>query len=158
MMEPEFEGRRIAREVERAFSDVPYPGDEDLVAHRCPVCAELAEAFRGTRWRDLSTSRISEYHNGLPHFSPPAFRHYLPAYMTAILLHLDESEPLIWDSIFTNVIPPEKPEHMAWFHARMDGLTPAQMAVIRDYVRLYLTEEKHVPEGARERAASFWSL
>ncbi len=42
--------KRVIREIEEAFADVPYPEDENI----SPYEPEDVEAFRGRHWREVS--------------------------------------------------------------------------------------------------------
>lgn len=76
-------------QIERAFSDVPYPGDDDLAIDSYGDEPEaVARAFRGHRdWRALGAAFLDDAPEGwgtaLSFFSDRAYRFYLPAYLIA---------------------------------------------------------------------------
>lgn len=90
----------LISEIENAFADVSYPGDEDLtesVYGEEP--AALIDEFRGkTDWRALDAGFLDQAPDGwgsaLSFFSSNALRFYLPAYMIAdIRCQLRTAEP-----------------------------------------------------------------
>jgi hypothetical protein len=81
--------KELLREIEAAFADVEYPGDDALVdgSYGEDPAAITAELRGETDWRRLSSERLDRVPGGrgtaLAFFSDAAFRFYLPAYMTA---------------------------------------------------------------------------
>jgi len=72
---------QILRYLERAFSETPYPGDDNI----CESEPEVAEAFRGRHWRDIDIALIvPDQMESLCSFTPEAYRYYLPGYLTVI--------------------------------------------------------------------------
>lgn len=71
--------------IEEPFSDVPYPGDDNITNHPgCLECEEIREYFRGKSWRDLESLDLYPY-QALSLFTPEAFHYFLPGYMLATL-------------------------------------------------------------------------
>ncbi len=88
--------------IELAFSDVTYPGDEDLTDSTYgEEPAALVEDFRGkVNWQDLTAEFLDQAPDGwgsaLSFFSNNALRFYLPAYLIAdIRGQLKTSDPAI---------------------------------------------------------------
>lgn len=71
--------------IVHAFADVRYPGDDHIVADpdHCPECEDVAAAFRGRHWKELTPALIFERKDALPLLRPEAFRYFLPAYLLA---------------------------------------------------------------------------
>ena len=85
----------IAREVEVAFRDVPYPGDEDLIGSPNHwESPEVLDSFQGRHWRGVPLTVLFTHRLSLSLFSPKAFLFYLPAYLIAALLHSEEVDTL----------------------------------------------------------------
>lgn len=92
-------GRDIALDVEIAFNNVPYPGDDNLIAFTGHwESPDVLEAFRGKHWRDISLDVLFTHRLSLSLFSPKAFLFNLPAYLIAALLH-----PNVVDTLRENV-------------------------------------------------------
>jgi hypothetical protein len=86
--------------IEQAFDDVRYPGDEDLTESTYgEELASLVEEFSGKDdWRLLDTEFLDQAPDGwasaLSFFSKNALRFYLPAYLIAdIRGHLNSQDP-----------------------------------------------------------------
>ena len=80
----------IKKQVEQAFADVPYPGDENLVPD--PNSHDMAEVhrdFRGKHWKDLSIATVCYHHDDLALFTHEGCRFYLPAFIRVALDRLD---------------------------------------------------------------------
>ncbi len=75
-------------EIRRAFADVPYPGDDDIIATpahvaACDECGGLRDALAGRTWPELIDDAGSSGHVGhaMSFFSPAGWQYYLPAYL-----------------------------------------------------------------------------
>jgi len=71
----------LARLVEDAFAETPYPGDETIVGHHCEECCEIGVEFIGADWRSVDPDFLRYYHAAPSLFSPEAFRYFFPAYV-----------------------------------------------------------------------------
>src|SRR5438270_13812260 len=92
MDEIDLYSQELARQVETAFSDVPYPGDDAIVPlydnePHCDECANLARTFRSKNWQSVPLEILFLERGSLPLFTAEAFRYYLPAFLRAALLH-----------------------------------------------------------------------
>lgn len=109
----------LRREIEEAFSDVPYPGDNNIVSHKCWECDEILETMRGTHWKDWVTGppeNCRELMGALFLLTPEAYRFYFPAYLIHSIEYYEDSNI---DSVISSLIPPNllpshapKPEDM----------------------------------------------
>ena len=90
----------LIAQIEAAFRDVPYPGDDALTDSRYgEEPAALREDFRGRDdWHALDSAFLNQAPDGwgtaLSFFSGAALRLYLPAYLVADLRNeLDACDP-----------------------------------------------------------------
>lgn len=90
----------LVLKIEQAFSDVTYPGDNDLTNSTYgEEPATLVDAFRGKMdWRQLDGKFLDQAPDGwgsaLSFFSVNALRFYLPAYLIAdVRGHLNSQDP-----------------------------------------------------------------
>jgi len=82
----------IRRDIERAFAEVAYPGDDNIVRGSTETSTRIVQAFRGRNWRDLPVRELNasgELAEALDLMTPSAFRYFLPGFM---LLGLGEVE------------------------------------------------------------------
>lgn len=127
---------RLKQQIEQAFADVPYPGDENIGADPYDwECAELNQHLRGRHWRDIPRDILQYHQHDLPFFSTAGLHYYLPTYMLAALDDfMDTPHFTVYE-----VEPAEGELHDHWFE-RVRGLTPAQKNAIRSWLE-YLRDE-----------------
>lgn len=83
--------KELIDQIEQAFADVEYPGDDDLTDSTYgEEPAALIVEFRGkTDWHDIDVAFLNQAPDGwssaLAFFSARALRFYLPAYLIADL-------------------------------------------------------------------------
>jgi hypothetical protein len=108
MVKDDIKVGKVRREIIDAFGDVPYPGDNKLVEDplHCDDCKDLAEAFRGRHWNELTLEFLFErFRDSLVSFMPEAFRYYLPGYMLLSLDYFYEGDTLV-SSVIYSLTPP----------------------------------------------------
>lgn len=154
----------LVQEIEAAFTDTQYPGDNAIVPlyenqPHCPECAGLANNFRGKTWRSISLETLAWERSSLPPFTDQAFQYYLPAFLRAALLHRLETDTL-WENIFYTLTPPEEAtgREMASFVGRINGFNAGQKAVLKEYMRFYLETETSYDVPGKKRVREFWGL
>lgn len=118
----------LLREIEEAFADVQYPGDDHLVAPSSLASAEgqhVLESFRGRDWRSLSLQELRHHAESIFLLAPEAFRYYLPAYLSAAAAHLEEADVIPEDLIFALTPPGDEQDPVerlkATLIASLDG-------------------------------------
>lgn len=134
----------LVREIEGAFANVEYPGDEKLVydtSGKHLECVEVADALRGKNWRELSVEELRYSPSNLHFMTPEAVHYYLPAYLRASMLSYDEAgavpETLLW---ILKSPPATRTDDQRAFASFADRLTPRQKAVIRSFLE-FLRDE-----------------
>ncbi|MEZ4299566.1 MAG: DUF6714 family protein [Polyangiaceae bacterium] len=129
--------RAVAEAIERAFCSLSYPGDGGLTtAPGHPEAQEVADAFRGKHWKDVSLDMLFAHRLSLPLLSNEAFRFYLPAYLLAAVLHADEVDTLR-ENVFYMLTPPTSEPQASSFAERIKGLDTAQTGAVQRFVELY---------------------
>lgn len=132
----------VKRQIEAAFSDVPYPGDktEDLVRlFAGDEGIEIADALKGKHWRALPIDILLTNHflaQSLSHMQPKAFRFYLPGFLIATL---DHRETDLAESTLHNIAPPQACGEIEDF----PGVPSKIMSEIRATVK---DVDAHLPE------------
>ncbi len=112
----------LRRQIDDAFADATYPGDEGLIPETSlcnPESQELRDLVMGRHWRELTldyidSRRINDTVAVL--LSDEGFRYYLPAYMLAILEDRETADVMV-DSVIYRLIGPfemPSPERDAW--------------------------------------------
>jgi hypothetical protein len=158
------ERKELIQKIEQAFSDAQYPEDEAIVPlydglPHCDECATLVDCFRGKPWKAVPLETLVKERGSLPLFTMLAFRYYLPAYLIAGLLHPRETDTLR-DNIFYSLTPPKQevgPE-IAHFRELLEGFSPEQRTLLKEFMRLYLQAEVSYKTPEQRRARKFWGL
>jgi hypothetical protein len=120
-------------EIEEAFAEVEYPGDENLTDHPgCPECAEIAAYFRGRDWRDHPVGEMRAHASALSLFTPVAWHYFLPAFLLADVDDPDTAD-IISDSIFFD-FKSHSCVSRDWYEDRHARLTPQQASVVARYL------------------------
>lgn len=127
---------RLKQQIEQAFADVPYPGDENIGADPYDwECAELNQHLRGKHWREIPRDLLQYHQHDLPSFSPAGLQYYLPAYLLAALDNFVD----VPDFTVYHVNPEVGDLHDYWAK-RFEGMTAAQKNAIRSWLE-YLRDE-----------------
>jgi hypothetical protein len=162
--------------IDEAFGEMPYPGDEHIVACNCWECADIKSALKGRHWRDLSFESLDHRWEALTFLSPEGFRFYLPAFMIILIMDYDRADMIDIVVIGRLTLPcasdcePTHQQRFAeyyrsgeaehWFFERVSGFNEAQSKVIRQFLE-YMRDAHGVeflnrePETAIER---YWHL
>jgi hypothetical protein len=148
----------LAEQIERAFADVPYPGDDRLVENPADLeSSNLRDRFKGKHWSTLSFKTLMDERSGLPLLTPEAFRFFIPAYLHVSVVRPDEVD-VIPENLVSDLTPPlQEGESAERFRTVVSGFTPEQMQVIRAFMRYWFNQipPKYLIDSDR-RAKKFW--
>ncbi len=129
-----------ARQIEAAYSQTPYPGDEQLVLPNYEDDVIVA-ALRGRHWSEVSLEVLYRHRWEWFALSPAAFRFYLPISMLAVLYHPDEMGVFTENLVFA--LTPQFDEHIQnyfdgnfidYFSSRVGALTPAERGAVCAFI------------------------
>jgi uncharacterized protein DUF6714 len=126
----------LSQAIGDAFSTTAYPGDDRLVYDTSGAhleCNQVAEAFRGLQWQDVSVDLLLNQPDSLFFFTPEAYRYYLPAFMIAAVQSYADMDIVVINLVHT-LIPPAKGQDHNRFEARMQGLNPRQRSAVRRFL------------------------
>jgi hypothetical protein len=140
----------------------------ELVQQQCPAALvsgdldydpeyrDVAHAFQGKHWRELSPAFIREQRDALPLLSPAAFRFFLPAYMLACLDGAQDLDtaPL---SVASCLTPPDPHDVAAndAFVRRTLAFMPVEASAICAYLAA-VPNDAGVAEPSLARAVRYW--
>lgn len=127
---------KLIQEIETAFAGTEYPGDHRLVyadTDEHLEAREIAEAFRGMDWRELSVDMLRYHSQSLFFMTADAYRFYLPAYLVAAVLHYDVADTIPGSVVFS-LIPPLDDRDTISYRQQMRGFTSAQRQAIRSFL------------------------
>jgi hypothetical protein len=145
----------LVQQIENAFADIPYPGDNNLI--KKPEHWEswkIPKVLKGKHWKDVSSEEIFELRFNLSHFTLEAFQFYLPAYLIASLNVTSGGE--IIENIIFSLDPQGDEENVSSeFLARVGALSSKQKAAIKGFIKYYAETETHqIPDD--KRIEQFW--
>ena len=159
----------VKTRILEAFRATPYPGDEDLVTDQSGYDSEsreIASAFKGKNWKDISLKMLREHADALPFFTLTAFRYYLPAYMIGCVDSYYDVDVAL-DSVLFNLTPPKERSGWEWdfFYARAQRFNEQEREAIRSFLDLmdqygyadWASEGMEPPEARVEPALAFWA-
>jgi hypothetical protein len=148
MSGPPSKAEELRQQIEAAFAETKYPGDDRLVYDNTGdhlECNEVAAAFRGRDWRQLSQDILRRHSQSLFFLTPEAYRFYLPAYLNAATLHYDEADTIPGSVVFS-LIPPSDARDARAYQRRIEGFTQAQRKAIRSF--LEFLKQNHTGDDA----------
>jgi hypothetical protein len=140
--------QELVAQIERAFADVPYPGDDHICkgvtdeARRLGTEEASIEAvFRGRHWRDVPLESLSLFSATLSFLTPEAYRFYLPAYMLAVIRlspeamrRIPRSGDIEGSLLYSLEPASDAPILKDFVHERIDPLTCDQKAAVREFI------------------------
>lgn len=127
-------------QIERAFSDVPYPGDDHIAARqRGWLYPELIADFKGHHWRDVPTATVRAHFDELSLFSEVGTQFYLPAYLLGALVD-QEIQYFLLSNLTIHTPEEDKGEFRDFFLRKYSKLTQPQKDAVKAFLE-YLRDE-----------------
>jgi hypothetical protein len=135
----------LRQQIESAFADVEYPGDDRLVSDTSGYdleCNDVAALFKGKHWKDVSLETLLSHSGALPLLTPEAYRFYLPAYLLAGSLRYEDADVVPYDVVSSLPRAPD-PELDTLFDSshqferrrkKMEALTPLQRQAVKSFL------------------------
>ena len=153
--------RDVRTFILEGWSHAPYPGDDAIAYDQSGghlECAQVAEFFRGKRWKDVTLAALRSYRGDasacLAFMSPEAFRYYLPAYMLIALDDYAEAD-VIADSALNMLTPGELRE--SW-NERAKGFSQRQREAILSFLNYLDTHHgADYPVHGPKDALRYWT-
>lgn len=163
MLEEEIEriSKAIVLELEQAFANSIYPGDDNIVPAygglpHCSECEQIMEELKGYEWSAVPLEIVTKERYGLRLLTPQAFRYYLPRYIQVALLFSDETDTLA-ENIFSALVPPERgTPDLELFTKLVLPFSLAQRVVIAKFINLFTKLEYSYFDPRRDKANEFW--
>jgi hypothetical protein len=145
----------LRRAIEHAFAGTvpppqpvpPAPVGSSGHAER----QQLAAAFVGKSWRDVSAAVAQHHHDTLPFFSDEGFRHFLPAWLRGALEPDTDLDFYALQALRPALGAAERPA----FERRMAGFTAEQRAVIAAFLAHLAPDD--FDADALAAARSYWA-
>ena len=132
--------QQLKNEIEQAFKDIPYPGDDNIAVNKRDEDLEGLAEFKGKHWKDLTFEFLVPYHKSSTHFfTPEAYQFYLPAYLMVAAEYYFESDVLS-DYIIKDLMLPCEGKYEKWqrncdeFYQRFEPLNAEQKRAIKSFL------------------------
>jgi hypothetical protein len=154
-MSQEINRQALVHQIEMAFSDSQYPGDDNLVKkpeHWESV--KIPKILTGKNWKAVSPEEIFELRFNLSHFTPEAFCFYLPAYIISSL-NKDYGGDIIEGVIFSLDPQEEQGDKRNEFLSKVEKLSTEQKAAVSAFVKFFSETETHLVSSDL-RTQQFW--
>jgi hypothetical protein len=145
------------REVETAFREIAYPGDERLLHPKLLDDHEIdIRPLRGyTSWRSVPDPVLELENAGLGALSAAAFQFFLPAYMQWTLKHFSSSDAFTVDSTIYALAPHGSTREFSI--SKYALFTPAQASAVVAFLRVMAASPSLVDATAAEEALrTYW--
>ena len=85
----------VIRQIEEAWADVPYPGDENIFTPDSYDDEDIVNYFHSTTWRGHDPVALRAHSSAFTFFTPVAFHYWLPAFMIAAIENPDEADVIL---------------------------------------------------------------
>jgi hypothetical protein len=161
----ETDEKRLVQDIENAFTNSSYPGDDNLVYDNTTKYWDVYKTkqdFLGKHWKDLSIDTINNHRDDLPAFTIEAFCFYLPAFLIASISYPIALIDVLPDNLISNLAPHEDSNYPNEnLSTLVEILTSQQKKLVMDFLLWY--RDKYVLEELRrfhqnlERAIRFWA-
>lgn len=152
----------MLNQITRAFPKQPYPTAQAVTLKddvKGTEESDIAQAFQGKSWQDLDAETVRYHAVALHFFTPQAYRHFLPAYMTLCVTHYTEVDVAV-DMLISTLRSPSvggvDAEGYSRFQEVVRRLTDAQKSVIAHFLA-YMGETHHKNE-AISALTRYWQL
>lgn len=149
----------LRREIEQAFSDPPYPGDDQLVAYDDYESEELKRSFKGKHWRDIPRDVLRYHYDDLPFFSSAGLRCYLPAFLMAALdVFWDIRDFAIYELAPFTVGQGGHKDLKTYFQERFGGFAPVEKKALRSFLEFVRDElaDSYTREKISSAIEQYW--
>jgi len=85
----------VIRQIEDAWADAPYPGDENIFTPDSYDDEDIGNYFHGTTWRGHDPVALRAHGSAFTFFTPAAFHYWLPAFMLAAIENPDAADVIL---------------------------------------------------------------
>jgi len=145
----------LITEIEAAFADVPYPGDDRIVVpcRGDTEVEEYREAFRGKHWREMTSAWLVWQFNAIHFFADEALRFFLPGYMIATISDPYRQGGVTLEAVIHSLTIPVEPPGFRANRPDPEDYTAGQLRAMAAFLRVVketLDYEPYNVDGAIE--------
>ena len=137
----------VIQQIEIAWRDVPYPGDDNIFTPDSYDDEDIVNYFGGTTWRGHDPAKLRAHSSAFTFFTPEAFHYWLPAFMIAEIENPAEAD-VIGDYIPWSLSNKYAPQRWPLF-------SQAQRNAVASYLRFQIEKFPDCSDDERE-ALNVW--
>lgn len=127
----------LRNQIEKAFSGLHYPGNNDLTIHPLGFDEIFYESLINKSWKQLDSKLLNYHHDCIGVLTAKGFQYFIAAFL---LEDIENDSPiadkLIWDfsqAILDNSSPIIGVSGKDWFNERMEVLSKEQRSSLASY-------------------------
>lgn len=125
----------VAEQIEKAFREEQYPGDNHLTQGSTMEAAEVNGFLRGRRWQDLGVGELARNHASLFFMTPEAIRYYIAGFLIASVLHYGDSDQIPSSLLFLlSPFAMNDAHYQSRFRERFELLSNPEKSAIRAFL------------------------
>lgn len=143
------------RQIETAFTDVAYPGDDRMLHPDCYDDMDIAAFYGGTSWRDIPATTIAHENAALSFASAAAFQYLIPAYMIWTLETIDTGDGSIEHTLWSLDPDFSNGRFRDFQLSKFALLTPEQRSAIKAFLAALL-DHRYVADDAKSALDNHW--
>jgi hypothetical protein len=123
-------------EIDAAFAAAPRPPDDALLHDDCFDDNDIAGLYAFEHWRDVPDDVVRDEYAALSFLSPAGYRHFIAAYMSFALRHLDSGAAVVDSTIWSLALNDWSDERMrAFTRSKWSEFDDAQRAAVLSFLR-----------------------
>jgi hypothetical protein len=139
------EAAPVIHQIDDAWRDVPYPGDEHIFTPDSYDDEDIVNYFGGTTWQGHTPANLRAHSSAFTFFTPEAFHYWLPAFMIAAIQNPEEAD------VICEYIPWSVSNQYA--SERWPLFTASQRQAVATYLRFQIEKWPNGAEDERKALA-----
>jgi Uma2 family endonuclease len=151
--------QQVVKQIEEAFANTPHPGNKRIGVYGYSIDYDLL----GKHWKEIPLDIIVKQRGELSFLTLEAYRYYIPAFMTATLLHYEEVDTLA-GNLISHFSPPAEESGLTDYFLRKNagfnrGEQKAILTFLESYLLLHPTEyptDDTVYRPMLDRGIEYW--
>lgn len=124
----------LINSITQAFSEITYPGDDDLTVHPLGLDEDFYDSIKGKTWQQLDSQLLRYHHDCIGVLTARGFQYYIAAFLIEDLKSGSPiTDQMFW--IFSQAVIEDRSPIIgisgkAWFDERISMLTPDQKSCL----------------------------
>jgi hypothetical protein len=136
---------QIEKRIEKAFSGLNYPGNQDLTVHPLGLDECFYESLINKNWKQLDSEFLNYHHDCIGVLTAKGFQYYIAAFLLEdIKSETAISDQMLWDfsqAILEDSSPIKEISGEIWFNERIEILSKAQRSCLVSYFQYMKASE-----------------